>query len=211
MKYLKIILMLTFTILGMASVSAVHYNIDLEYSPNDNSFSLETINLVGTGPDNKIQHPGFTTNLIAFNSSIIYKLNFSVTTYHVPIEKTSITLSFPYFNYAKELHIYNSQGRLVFTIDLASYATCNQNLFCEINENNETCPEDCVKENIIKNLKTKSIETVDESIINKTEKFPEGIRDKKSYNLLIFITIMILILGILGYLFFKLKCKRQKP
>ncbi len=125
----------------------LYYGVELTYNYSNQKFELGEINVVPVGPDNLIQPENvFYTKLTAFNSSTLHRLNFSIQMYDVDYEDTQVSLSFPYFSYAKKLDLYSPSDKLVFTIDLTDYATCNQNSYCDINENKNNCAEDCVAE-----------------------------------------------------------------
>lgn len=56
------------------------------------------------------------------------------------------TLIFPYYPNAKKIEILDENGNKKLDIDLSSYARCNENNFCDFNEDIQRCPEDCRKE-----------------------------------------------------------------
>lgn len=59
------------------------------------------------------------------------------------VSKGSLLINIPYFPNGKFADIYNEKGEKVFTINLTSIATCNENTTCEQRENQENCPSDC--------------------------------------------------------------------
>lgn len=59
------------------------------------------------------------------------------------VSKGNLLINIPYFPNGKSADIYNEKGERVFTVDLTSVATCNENAACEQGENQENCPSDC--------------------------------------------------------------------
>lgn len=115
--------------------------------------------------------------------------------------KELITLIFPYYNNAKKIEILDETGNLKLEIDLSSYARCNENDFCDFNEDIQRCPEDCRKEVVIE----KPQEQITEEVKEPTPAAPEETVQKKtlltkleeqgiSQNLLIIIAVLAIIL-----------------
>jgi len=204
MKIIKIIILLVI-LNSCLALADIYYSVGMTYNMSSQTFSLNDINLVATGPDNLIQHEGYTAKIYAFNSSQTYSLNFSTTVYDAVIKKVPLKLSFPYQSYAKSMNIYNKNGRLVFAIDLSKYATCNQNGFCDVNENKNNCKQDCDKEEFMRLIKLANEEKVSKTNVT-VPKTREEISQKSK--VLPFVLVIIIILIIVAFVLFWVK-RRQ--
>ncbi len=200
MKIIKIILLL-FLINSCLALADIYYSVGMTYNTSSKTFSLNEINLVATGPDNLIQHGGHTAKIYAFNSSQTYSLNFSTTVYDTVVKKVPLKLSFPYQSYAKTMNIYNKDNRLVFTIDLSQYATCNQNGFCDVNENKNNCKQDCDKEEFLRLIKIANEKSLPKTNITIKEK--EVTPEKLTLWPTIFAIIILLLAALITYFWIK--------
>lgn len=59
------------------------------------------------------------------------------------VSQGNLLINIPYFPNGKFADIYNEKGEKVFSINLTSIATCNENTTCEQRESQENCPSDC--------------------------------------------------------------------
>jgi len=85
------------------------------------------------------------------------------------VSKGSLLINIPYFPNGKFADIYDEKGNKVFSIDLSSVATCNENAKCDQGENRENCPTDCNIKDALSKFKV--VENNPESTVaNKSEK-----------------------------------------
>ncbi|MBU2637576.1 MAG: hypothetical protein KJ955_01240 [Nanoarchaeota archaeon] len=106
--------------------------------------------LVEGYPDHKLQpEDGFNAKVLSVKGEEIYSFNFSVEFwfYDNPtiLTEKPVLIIFPYYRNVQEAKIYDKEDKLVLTVDLSGYTTCNENAVCniDIGENEELCPSDC--------------------------------------------------------------------
>lgn len=156
---------------------------------------------------------GYTARIITFKEKNLFSYNFSaykeliiepgydnLRNTHNESEDL-ILIEFPYYPNAKKIEIFDETGKLKLEIDLSSYARCNENDFCDFNENINNCAEDCREEIVIEKPKEQQEEETEEitpaapqetikedTLLNQLE--DKGI----SKNLLIIIAVLAIIL-----------------
>ncbi len=195
----KLIILIILVLVFSFSVSAMHYSILLKQDFKTKTFSTEEISLVAVGPDRKLMpDKGYNAITLAFNQSRLDSLNFSTKVYDTYKDVIFVNLDIPYYAYAKEVRIYNSEERLAHTIDLSEYATCDQDMFCDMDENILNCPDDCSKKSLIEPI-----------IAKKTVKdiLPQVTKEKPTSNTAIVIGIIILLI-VLIVLIIRLRIKK---
>jgi len=63
----------------------------------------------------------------------------------VPVSKGVMAINIPYYGNGHLFKIFDKAGKMIFVVDLTSFAFCNENKICEINfkENSNNCSSDC--------------------------------------------------------------------
>lgn len=224
MKNRFIFLILTiFSLAAIVNAAENNYVITLERANTELSL-LDLKFAEGSGPD-YIDQPeeGYMARMLSFKGEEMLRFNFSVNEpiiieqfsdlnltpqeveniQNPPTEK--IYLNFPDYPNAKKIEILDETGELKLDIDLSSYARCNENGFCDFNEDLQKCPEDCRKE--IARPEVKADEAKKEEAIEeipaaleepKEETLLEQLEEKGiSRNLIIIIAVLALILVII--------------
>lgn len=215
----KIILLILIAILSLNSALANIFVIDLQRTGETISFS-ETNIAEGNGPNYDPQDYGYKATIYSFKNETLFSQNFSVGEPEIierPIDPNAtyefgritpneelITLTFPYYNNAKKIEILDETGKLKLEIDLSGYARCNENDFCDFNEDMQRCPEDCreeivvekPQEQITEEVKEPTQAAIEETVQEKTliQKLEDG---GISQNLLIIIAVLAVILIII--------------
>ncbi len=60
-----------------------------------------------------------------------------------PAPKGVAAINIPYYNNGNLFKIFDKTGKMIFIVDLTSFASCNENKICEIKENQDNCSIDC--------------------------------------------------------------------
>ncbi|MEA3378611.1 MAG: hypothetical protein U9Q69_03130 [Nanoarchaeota archaeon] len=111
---------------------------------------------------------------MSFEGEELFKVSFSksiiVNDIEIPITENYLNLFFPYSRKAKEIIIFEKESQNeVLRIDLAELLFCNFDGICDIDENEETCPEDCyIKEPIREIIESKEPDKTIEKKVNYT-------------------------------------------
>lgn len=215
-----IIIVCSFAIIGSAAEN--NYVITLQRTNTELSL-LDLKFAEGLGPD-YIDQPeeGYKALMLSFKGEEMLRFNLSVNE-PIIIEQSSnlnltpqeieniqnpktekIYLNFPYYNNAKKIEILDETGKLKLEIDLSSYARCNENNFCDFNEDIQRCPEDCRKE-VAKPQSEQQLQ--EEAVQEEPAALEETIKEKTlmqkleeqgiSQNLLIIIAVLTIILIII--------------
>ncbi len=203
-RSLTLILLISLIILTNAYAIDISYVISLQKT-ND-KLSLISIELAdGPGQDYIDQQEyGYKANILSFKEEILFTVNFTIEKDIIERRDTNATeyeqseeiadLTFPYYNNAKKIEIYDETGELKLEIDLSSYARCNENEFCDFNENKGVCPEDCEKEAAIIPVEEAPKEIIEEKVATEEKTNLETLEEKGiNRNLLIVIGILFLI------------------
>jgi hypothetical protein len=151
---------------SIAHADDVSYSLTIKYE-NGTIIPLD-IGLIGGKSPERLNQPdeGYRLKIISFKDEILYSFRFDIETIrnyaldpewfdengtqiYFPTEtknlstETTLVIIFPYFRNAKIVEIYNPNNTIAVVIDVSKYATCNHDNVCGLNENYNTCPEDC--------------------------------------------------------------------
>ena len=208
----RLLILIVMMILSI-SVSAVETVYIISIQRTNTELSLISIDLSeGPGQDYLDETESeYKANMVSFNGEKLFTINFSkgefiiehrgteVTEYYNASEEV-IELTFPYYNNAKIIEILDEKNIKKLKIDLSSYARCNQNEFCDFNENKNSCAEDCKKEAAKEVVKEEQI-SIERPIIEepKEKTFLEELEEKGigQVPLTIIIALLIIFIGIL--------------
>jgi hypothetical protein len=194
------LLVLVTPIIALDSHYYVSFTQDLE-----GEMDLDDLDVIegGTG----LLDLGFETHKVElkdFNENVLYNFTMfveePVTHYDnfglddVPPDMPDYSVesfTIPMFRNGKEIRIFNLETREVLTIDVSHYATCNLDFICDLQEDERSCPEDCV----IKKLESK--EEVEEKLELSEKKEDEKKKVKGSNTIFITIIIVLAILVVI--------------
>ncbi len=149
----------------------IRFVVGVDYWEENESMSLVDVFLAeGRASNSREISPRFAANLYAFNESLLYSVEFDVSTVvfdaadrswfdkdgnqiFVPTARAIAPqgygfefISLPYFNEAKKVAIIkNSNRNVLLEVDLANFTNCNQNGACDYlqGENTKNCGTDC--------------------------------------------------------------------
>lgn len=207
----KFIILSLFFVIFAVNISAVDVGYLISIQRTNDDLSLKSIELIGGPISNYQPTQGYKAKMLSFQSKELFNYNFTVgqipffsgpiTEKQYNTSEELITSTFPYYNNAKKIEIFDETGKLKLEIDLSSYARCNENDFCDFNENLATCPEDCRTEVVIE----KPQEQITEEVKEQTPTAPEETVQEKtllnkleeqgiSQNLLIIIAVLTIVL-----------------
>ncbi len=145
--------------------------VGVDYREENESMSLMDVFLAeGRASNPREPSPRFTANVYAFNESLLYSVEFDVSTMvfdaadpswfdkdgnqiFVPTARAIAPqgygfefISLPYFNEAKKVAVIkNSNQKMLLELDLSNFTNCNQNGACDYlqGENTKNCGTDC--------------------------------------------------------------------
>ena len=158
------------------------------------------------------EYDNMVARVMSFNGTEIYSWTYStdLTSYvdDIRIDELPLDFSFRDYREAKEVVVFDRIiNRTVLVIDLTPYQSCNFDYFCDMNEDKESCPEDC---DLIYALggdrQMEPSEEAAQEIAQVSEQTPPEKQDTKGLYILI---IVVLLLASVAFLMFMLSRKRK--
>jgi len=170
-RFSTIICLLTYFFIFIVSVSIVkadYYLITASYYYG--GLINKNLQVLEGEPSIKISEPetNYEIKLISFDEEILfsYKFKLSPTIFiggkKIELNEFDFTLTLPYFANGKRIDIYDTNNRLLLSIDVSKFAKCDEDGICEDFENEEICPQDC---QIFKPFKEKKKELINLKIM----------------------------------------------
>lgn len=220
-------LILTFFILFSTIIFSTENIYLITIGKPNMQLSLNSIELtIGPGRD-YIDQPanGYSATIFSFKNEKLMSYNFSISEELIiesgsdidmkkyDLSNESILLQFPYYNHAKKIEILDETGKPKLEIDLSSYARCNENEFCDFNENLQTCQEDCRQEVTRQQAEQQETpqEPIEEEILAATETQDETLMQKlENKGISKTMLLMIIILAVTILVILIISRKKEK-
>jgi len=128
---------------------------------DNGNYTLDKVLLMKVAPPDLLAQPetGFRADAVSANDEMLYSFTFgqpnilcgdtfgaadpgNISGCHEQA-KGSFTVQMPYFATAKRVNIYDTNGKMVISVDVSQFARlCGDNI-CQANENYGNCPNDC--------------------------------------------------------------------
>jgi len=174
---------------GAVLIDEISYSIGMRFE-NENAFPESAKLVQGTAAEeDPTDTYAYSLQLTSFKGEKLDSRGFNLPIYWFDIDVTvdngTFVMFLPYHTNAEKIEVYKGE-RKISELDISGFASCNQDGFCSVIEDEEECPEDCTIKEVLSEEKPSEAEG---------EEKPAA-PEKPEFNLALFAIIGGLIIGI---------------
>ena len=150
---MKTLLIFVFVLLLLPCAYASELLYDIELDVFDEVTLVDVSIIEGQMPLQLSDYvESYEAKVMSFGGNNLLSVNFSLSTFaydsDLPVDVGPVHVIASYFPNAKSVNVYNPAGNEVLKIDVSGFSRCNEDGFCDYNENEKSCPGDCTKEEV---------------------------------------------------------------